>query len=101
MKKGFTFLILMLAVFSFTVSTPAFAKKDGNPAGWLKGEKKGWDGAEASKGQLKADAKKAEKEAKKKQKEAERETKKKQKEAEKEARKKAKEAEKAAAKATA
>lgn len=96
MKKGFTFLILMLAVFSFTVTVPAYAKKDDKPAGWLKGEKKGWDGAEAPKGQLKADAKKAEKEAKKKQKEAEKEAKKKQKEAEREARKKAKEAEKAA-----
>lgn len=95
MKKGLTFLIAIFAVLSFTLSTPAFAKKEGSPAGWAKGEKKGWNGADVPPGLAKKDAAKAEKEAKKQAKAAEKETKKKQKEAEKAAKKAKENAEKA------
>lgn len=97
MKKNYSVLVVLFAVISLVFSAPAFAKKEGkSPLGWLKGEKKGWDGGQTPPGLSKADAKKAEKEAKQKQKEVEREAKKKQKEADREAKKKQKEAEKAA-----
>lgn len=87
MKSKQGFWIIALTIVSLALAAPAFAKKDGNPLGWGKGEKKGWDGKGTPPGLSKADAKKAENEAKKKQKQAEKEAKKKQKEAEKAAEK--------------
>ncbi len=94
MKRGLRVAAVFFAVVSLVFSVPAFAKKDGSPAGWLKGEKKGWHGGNTPPGLSKKDAEKAEREAKKKQKQAEKETKKKQKEAEKAAKKAKEEAEK-------
>ena len=108
-KKRNRLAVVFLAASLVFLNAPAgFAKKEGGPAGWAKGEKKGWKGESTPPGFAKRDAKKAEaearkqakqaeKDAKKKAKEAERESRKKAKEAEKEARRKAKEAEKAAA----
>ena len=99
MKKGFAFLISLVAVFSFAVVSPALAE-DSSPAGLLN-KKKGQAEAEAKKADrdVRKQAKEADKEARKKAKEAEKEARKKQKEADKEARKQAKEAQKAAEKA--
>lgn len=83
----------MLAILSLVMSAPALAKKEGSAPGWSKGKKTGWKGESTPPGLAKADAKKAEKEARKKQKEVEKEAKKKQKEVEKEAKKKQKETE--------
>ena len=89
MKNRFKFAVATFAIFSLVMSTPVFAKKDGDsPAGWSKGKKTGWGGENMPPGLAKSDVKKAEKEAKKKQKELEKEAKKKQKEIEKAAKKK-------------
>lgn len=92
--------MVFLIALSFVVASPAFAKKDGGPAGWAKGEKKGWSGENTPPGLDKKNAAKAEKEARKKAKEAEKEARKKAKEAEKAAKKAEREAKEAAKKAT-
>jgi Sec-independent protein translocase protein TatA len=66
-----TKIAILLLIAAFLASPNAMAKKDGNPGGWLKGEKKGWNGGEQPPGLSKKDQKKAEKEAKKAKKEAE------------------------------
>jgi hypothetical protein len=96
MKNGFKLLLTLMVIFSFAVTTPALAKKDGDPAGWSKGEKKGWNGENVPPGFSKADAKKAERDTRDAAKKAEKDLKKKQKEAEKEARKQKKQLEKQA-----
>ncbi len=92
MKRRLSLVIAVLAVISFAFTTPAFAKKEGNPAGWLKGEKKGWEGKDVPPGLDKKNAEKAEKEARKAEKEAKKKAEKAKREAEKEARKAEKEA---------
>jgi hypothetical protein len=74
-------IFLLIAV--FLAAPSAFAKKDGNPLGWGKGEKKGWDGGEMPPGLSKKDHAKAEKEAKKAKKAADKEAKRAKKEMEK------------------
>lgn len=88
-----------LIVLMFALSAPAFAKHEGNPPGWSKGEKKGWNGGTVPPGVSKADAKKAERDARDARKKADKEAKKQAKEAKKQAEKQQKEAEKAAAEA--
>ena len=83
--KNISKLMVLVLLFAFTASIPAYAKKDGDPAGWLKGKKKGWDGGQTPPGLSKKDQGAAEKDLKKKQKEAEKQAKKAQKEAEKKA----------------
>lgn len=98
MKKNLLPFLILIA-FSLTFSpSSALAKEKSkwNPTGWLKGEKKGWEGKDVPPGLSEKDAKKAEKEARKKAKEAEKEAKKKEKEAQREAKKAKKEAGKAA-----
>ena len=90
MKPSHSWLFMILAVTLAAQAPAAFAKKDGDPPGWMKGEKKGWQGESMPPGLSKKDTQQAEKEARKKAKEAEREAKKKAKEAEKAAREKQK-----------
>jgi len=70
-------LMLLALVAGLTLAAPqAFAKKKGDaPAGWSKGEKKGWGGESLPPGLAKKDADKAKKEAGKPKKEAEKKTK--------------------------
>ncbi len=98
MKQQVKFMAVLFAALMVLSSTPAFAKKDGDPSGWGKGEKKGWHDEKMPPGLSKKDGEKAEREAKKAKNETEREAKKKQKEAEREAKKKQKEAEREAKK---
>jgi hypothetical protein len=79
MKK----IIMLFLIAVFLAAPAAWAKKDGNPAGWLKGEKKGWDGGQTPPGWSKKDQKAAEKEAKKKEKAAQKQAEKLKKEAKK------------------
>ena len=96
MKYSMVHLSLILFL-TLVLNPTAFAKKgEGEPFGWSKGKKKGWDGGSKPRGLTKKDVEKAEKEAKKKMKEAEKEAKRKAKEAEKAAKKAKKQAEKGA-----
>lgn len=89
--------IFVLAAGMLFLNGPAgFAKKEGDPAGWAKGEKKGWKGESTPPGFDKKDAKKAEADTRKQARQAEKDAKRKAKKAEKEAKKKAKEAEREA-----
>ena len=63
--KNLTKVATLFLITAFLASPLALAKKDGNPFGWTKGEKKGWDGGEVPPGWSKKDQKAAEKEAKK------------------------------------
>ncbi len=86
--------VAAMVVFSFSMGPQAFAeegKSKWNPAGWMKGEKKGWKEGDVPPGLSGKDARKAEKEARKKARRAEKEARKNEKKAEREARAKAKE----------
>jgi hypothetical protein len=63
MKNKLKVFTVLLIALSFTAVSPAFAKKDGDPAGWSKGEKKGWHGESTPPGFSKRDAAKAKKDA--------------------------------------
>ncbi len=84
-------IAMMLAV-SFTNSHSAYAgegKSKWNPAGWMKGEKKGWKEGDVPPGLADKDVKKAEKEARKKARHAEKEARKNERKAKHEAHEKA------------
>ena len=99
MKKMTLFILILFTVSVFAGNPEVYAKKyGGNPAGWSKGEKKGWGGAELPPGLAKKDANKAQKAAEKQAKQVEKKAAKKAKQAEKNAAKKARQAEKEAAK---
>lgn len=91
MKKYSRFLVAMLTL-AFLMTPLAFAKKDGDPAGWTKGKKKGWHEGDQPPGLSHKEAEKAKKDAEKKAKKAQKEAEKKAKKAKAEAEKKAEEA---------
>ncbi len=70
------FVMFVLITSLLIIAPEAFAKKDGSPGGWEKGEKKGWHGGELPPGLSKKEEKQAKKEAAKTQKEAARQAKK-------------------------
>ncbi len=63
MKKRFQFGFILLVMFCVAMSAPAWAKKEGNPAGWSQGKKTGWDGGSTPPGLAKKEAHQAKKEA--------------------------------------
>jgi len=75
MFKKFTNLIWMFFMIQLLLITPeVLAKKEEVPGGWLKGEKKGWQGQDVPPGLSKKEAEKVRKEAEKVRKEAEKAT---------------------------
>ena len=79
MLKQSHYFIVGMALMLMLAAPSAFAKhkEGGNPPGWTKGEKTGWDGGQMPPGLSKKEAKKAKKHAKKEKHKAERKAKKK------------------------
>lgn len=94
MKKAVYYLTLVFLAMFLITPTTAFAKKDGNPSGWTKGEKEGWDGEALPPGLFKKEGEEAKKKAEKASKKAEKEAKKKGKKGKHEAKKTKEKAEK-------
>lgn len=66
MLKKIKNLIWIFFIVQFFLITPqVLAKKEGTPAGWGKGEKKGWQGQDLPPGLFKKDVARASKEAEK------------------------------------
>ena len=76
MKRNLMWVFIFVVAISGLNAPAVFAKKDGAPAGWSKGQKKGWQGQSTPPGWSKKDGNLAAKEARKKVDEAEKAAKK-------------------------